>query len=441
MAITKAGECRSAALPVRSNGWVPNPRKISALASGALLSTLLGVCAGIGNHAAFAAAIDVSYNEGVKLYTARNYKAAAAQFETAMKTMPNSPDAIYYCALCNQLSGNRTRAKQLFEYLLNRFPQSRVAPMAQTALGQLSALSQAVGAPGVRTGSSKNSGGSGRRFRGDDNDSDLAAVPDLVRIPFEKHGNDIIVQVVVNNRSVPFILDTGASSVAIGYNHLKEWGINKTEGSQKFKIGGVGDGFAVGWNQNLDLKLGPIFRRDFPCTIQDSMPTEPLLGQTFLKSFNVNIDDSTRMVLLAKKAGSAAAQVAHRSYYAKEVPFKRNSSGHIVVDAAINGKPLKMIFDTGAESTCVTTSDWQKMGFSIPSDAKETISRGVLGDSKTYVFPVERVQCGPIVQDNFIINVIESDKSIPLLGMSFYGKFKYAIDTNRNMIVFSELNQ
>lgn len=381
-----------------------------------------------------AAIADASYNEGVKLYTARNYRAAAAKFEAAMATMPNSPEAIYYCALCQQLSNNRTRARQLFEYLLQRFPQSRVAPSAQTALSQISALSQSVGMAAPTRGASI--GQRGSRVASDD--ADLANVPDEVRIPFEKRGNDIIVQVSVNNRTVPFILDTGAQSVVMGQNQLREWGIVRNESHNTFAVGGVGDGVARGWNQRLDLKLGPIFRRDFVCMIQDNLPTEPLLGQTFLKSFNVSIDDNARMVSLAKKSGSAASRVAHRSYYAKEVPFVRNAGGHMIVKAVINGKPLDMIFDTGAESTCVTTADWAKMNFSIPSDARESISHGVLGDAKTYVFPVERVQVGPLIQENFPLHVIESNKSISLLGMSFYGKMKYAIDSNRNVIIFSE---
>lgn len=269
-------------------------------------------------------------------------------------------------------------------------------------------------------------------------DTDLTNVPDEVRIPFEKHGDDIIIQVAVNNRQVPFILDTGAASVVMGQNHLREWGIVKGEAKNKFAVGGVGDGVAAGWMQNLDLKVGQIYRRDFPCMIQDNLPTEPLLGQTFLKSFNVSIDDQSKIVTLAKKGGSAASRVAHRSYFAHEIPFVRNAGGHMLVDVVVNGRKTKMIFDTGAETTCFTTADCRELGIQVPSDARQGYSNGVLGQSKTYTFPIEKMQVGKIVNENFPISVIESPKSIKLLGMSFYGRMKYAIDTNKNVIVFTE---
>lgn len=387
---------------------------------------------------------DPAYNEGVKLYSGKNYRAAAAQFETAMKTSPNNPDVIYYCALCHQLSNNRVRAKQLFEFLVSRFPTSRVAPSAQTALQQLSALSQPVGMEQERAFSPfkrRSSGGGQMQTAASSRpalDTDLANVPDEVRIPFEKHGDDIIIQVAVNNRQVPFILDTGAASVVMGQNHLRDWGIVKGEAKNKFAVGGVGDGFASGWMQNLDLKVGQIYRRDFPCMIQDNLPTEPLLGQTFLKSFNVSIDDQAKIVTLAKKGGSAASRVAHRSYFAHEIPFVRNAGGHMLVDVLVNGRKTKMIFDTGAETTCFTTADCRELGIQVPSDARQGYSNGVLGQSKTYTFAIEKMQVGKIVNENFPISVIESPKSIKLLGMSFYGRMKYAIDTNKNVIVFTE---
>lgn len=384
---------------------------------------------------------NTAFNSGVSLYGQRNYKAAAQQFEAAIQANPNNADAVYYCALSQQQSNNTARARQLFEYITQRFPQSRVAPLAQTALNQLSSMGTAgagttgsSGADNASASASSTPGGS-RQTGGD---ADLANVPDLVRIPFEKKSNDVIVMMQVNGRAVPFCLDTGAATVAVGMNHLKEWGITTSQGKQTFEVGGVGDGKAKGWIQRLDLKLGPIYRKDFPCQVQDNMPTDPLLGQTFLRSFNVNIDDNTRMVLLAKKGGSAARDIAHKSYYAKEVPFTRGSGGHMWVDAKVNGKAIKMIFDTGAEQTAFSSGDWQKLGLSIPENAQQGISRGVLGESTAYFFTVDSLKLGPIEQNNAPIHIIEGSKAPPLLGMSFYGKLKVAIDTNRNVIIFNE---
>ena len=384
-----------------------------------------------------------AYNAGVKLYTQKDYRSAAQQFEAAMKAAPNNPDAIYYCALCAQLSNNRARAKQLFQYLSQRFPQSRVGPLAQTALNQLNSTSGSTGggsdaSAGAESSTLSSLGvASHGGYRG--GGPDLADVPDLVRIPFEKRGNDVTVMMQVNGRPVQFILDTGASTVCVGMNHLKEWGIWSSQAQKTFEMGGVGEGKAKGWNQKLDLKLGQIYRKDFPVSVMDNMPTEPLLGQTFLRSFNVSIDDNTRTVLLAKKGGTAAKDIVHRSYNSVEVPFTRGPGGHMMVNVDVNGKPFVMMFDTGCERTCFAMSDWKKLGFEMPGDAKQGMSRGVLGDTVTYYFTCDSIKLKgkprPIEQVGTPASIAEGSPA-SLLGMSFYGSMKYVIDSQRNVIIF-----
>lgn len=365
------------------------------------------------------------FASGVSLYGQKNFKEAAQQFELAMQANPNNADAVYYCALSHQQSYNAGRARQLFEYITQRFPQSGVATNAQKALSQLSAASSS-------RPSSSSSASSSAQFDPDAN------VPDLVRIPYEKKGDDVLVQMQVNGRPAQFCLDTGAGAVSIGMNHLKDWGVNSQVGRNTYSIGGVGDGQAKGWIQQLDLKLGPIYRRGFPCSVQDNMPTEPLLGQTFLRAFNVSIDENNRVVLLAKKAGRAAKDIVHRSYGAKEIPFKRSAGGHMWIDAQINGKPIKMVFDTGAEQTAFSSDDWQKLGFTIPDSAQKGTSRGVLGDAVSYFFTADSIKVGGVVQESAPIHVTMNSKAPPLLGMSFFSRYKVAIDTVKNVVVLTE---
>lgn len=386
-----------------------------------------------GASKATASAANPAYDSGVALYNRKDYRAAAVQFEAAMKAAPANPDVIYYCALCNQLSNNRARAKQLFEYISSNFPSSRVASMAQTALGQLSTLSSGSG--GSSEGPEQVPTGRPVSRRG--NEADLGSVPEVVRVPFEKRGNDIIVQVQVNGKQESFILDTGAQTIAIGANHLRDWGISTSEGRDSYEIGGVGDGKAKGWNQPLDIRLGPIYRKNFMCSIHDNMPGEPLLGQDFLKSFNVNIDDSTRSVVLGKKGSIGARDIAHRAYHGVEIPFKRLPSGHMVVEIKINNKAFPILFDTGCERTSFAASDWAKLGFTIPDTAQKGKAIGVLGETTAYYFETESIKLGPIEQSPAPVSVTEGSH-MSLLGMSFYGTKKYTIDTTKSVIIFDE---
>ncbi|MBX9688846.1 MAG: retroviral-like aspartic protease family protein [Candidatus Obscuribacterales bacterium] len=383
--------------------------------------------------------VNSAFTAGVSFYSQKNYRAAAQKFEESLKQSPQNADAIYYCALSHQQSNNWARAKQLFEYIVQAFPQSRVAGNAQTALSQIAAVNgngSGSSVPSSQQTFSRSMPGSARQTL----DSDLASVPDLVKIPFEKRGNDVTVTVQVNGHSVPFILDTGAYGVAVGQNHLRDWGITPAPSKDQFDVGGVGDGKAKAWEQKLDIKLGPIYRRNFSVTVLDNMPTEPLLGQTFLSSFTVNIDDNTRTVLLAKKSGNAARDIAHKSYTGIEIPFIRQSSGHMQVDVRVNGKPFKMLFDTGCERTSFSSADWQRLGFQIPADAQQGKSRGVLGETTTHYFNIESLKLGKIEQTSAPISVAEGSRD-SLLGMSFYGKYKYTIDSARNVIIFEGVDR
>lgn len=108
------------------------------------------------------------------------------------------------------------------------------------------------------------------------------------------------------------------------------------------------------------------------------------------------------------------------------------------VDALVNGKPIKMVFDTGAEQTAFSANDWQKLGFNIPADAQKGISRGVLGDAVSYFFTIDSIKVGGAVQESAPVHVTMNSKAPPLLGMSFFHKYKVAIDTSRNVVVLTE---
>lgn len=373
-------------------------------------------------------AADSAYNQGVSLYKAKSYKAAADQFEKQLKVSPSDPNCLYYCALCQQLSNNRARARQLYEYVAKNFPNSPVAGNANIALGQLAVLS--AGSSGSSSGASPLPARS----------SELAGVPDEVRIPFERKGLHAYVDVLFNNRSVSMIFDTGAEITAIGDNHLEDMGMAKPETNEKMIVSGVGDNTKIhAWVQKFDLKLGPIYRRDFPVTVQPNMPTPPLLGQTFFKDFDVTLDDASKQIIFRKKHSMAARDAQRARGGTKAVPFTRSRGGSLYVDALVNGKPYKMIFDTGAHSTVFTLGDFKSMGLSLPADAEEGQVNGIGGSSRAWHFNLRSLKVGPLAAENVPISVSDSPEAgHPLLGQTFFGNLKYAIDNEKNVIYFSE---
>lgn len=408
--------------------------KLSRLCLAATMITAMALISILQIYRADAA--DTSaYKAGIQLYGQKRYRDAAQEFEKQLRVTPADANALYYCALAHQLSNNRGRAKQLYEYITKNFPGTAVATNAGTALGQLSVLSAATPGGGGTTNS-------GRGVSSPQTSASLAGVPDEVRIPFERQGNHVVVEVSVNGHMLAMILDTGAEMTVMGRNHLEDLGISRTDSRDSFEVQGVGSRTGVkAFNDKFDLKLGPIYRRDFTCAIQDNMPTQPLLGMTFLSDFVVTVDDSSRSVILRKKGGVAANDAGRQRAAAIAIPFEFEGNS-IMVNTRINGKPYKMNFDTGASNISFSRGDFQKLGLDIPADARVGISSGIAGDIRSYSFNIDSIvlvgEKTSIKRENLPVNVTESTRPCALLGQTFYMNYRYEIDSHKHMIYLHE---
>lgn len=412
-----------------------------------MAAALLAVMIAGGFSSSLASAADTtSFKKGLQLYGQKSYRQAAQEFEQQLKVTPADANTLYYCALCHQLSSNRARAKQLYEYVVKNFPGTGVARNADTALGQLSVLSASAGGGSAPPSNSTASAASGSERVGDrrryTSTSSLSGVPDEVRIPFERQGNHVVVEVSVNGRPISMILDTGAELTVMGRNHLEDLGITRSESRDSFEVQGVGSRTGVkAFNDKFDLKMGPIYRKDFVCAVQDNMPTPPLLGMTFLGDFQVTVDDSSRSVILRKKGGTAASDASRGRGGAIAVPFEFHGNS-IMVNTKINGKPYKMNFDTGAGGISFSRGDFQKLGLEIPSDARVGVASGIAGDVRAYTFNVDSIvllgERASIKREGIQVTVTESARPCALLGQTFYMNYRYEVDSTKHMIYFHE---
>ena len=116
------------------------------------------------------------------------------------------------------------------------------------------------------------------------------------------------------------------------------------------------------------------------------------------------------------------------------VPFSREQSGHLVVSCMINGRPQRMIFDTGASVCVATGSQMQSLGISIPADAPSGLATGVSGTVKTRLMPAT-IQMGDIKRQ-VTMSIMEELPTLPLLGESFFGAYQYIIDNASGCIRF-----
>lgn len=372
------------------------------------------------------------YSDGLAYFKAKDYRNAAARFEAAMRGGGANPTLIYYCALSNQLSNNHSRARQLYEYIMTSFPGSSTAALAAAGV-------KSLGGPVAAQGSSATVVAPGGGSTQSAQPAFLSSVPDEVRVPtISKRRNATYLEVGINGRPVVCQLDTGAFATLIGANQMEDLGLGRPNAGQSFEVTGVGSRSNIkAWQQKVDLKVGNIYIRDFPITVQDHLDGDPLLGQDFLRYFDTIVDEGSGQVTFRKKSAGVNHYAQRRGTI--EIPFATAADGsHLVVDVSVNGKPYKMFFDTGADSVVFGLNDFKRLGIPLPDRPPDGMSGGVAGSTNCWREYVD-LKLGPIKQENFQVSLVQSEHmGMPLLGQSFFGGYKYMVDEAKHVIRFSE---
>src|SRR5579885_1224919 len=357
-----------------------------------------------------AARADEYYDWGVRLYNQRNFKGAAPYFESSMKNSPWDSSAMYYAALTYHQLGNFSRAKQLYREILTRYPGTEASRNASAVLQKLdpdfvrkaSAAAAQAAAGGQAAAGSAGAGAAG---------SDFDNLPSQGKIYFTRRLNSEIVDAEVNGRRISMVSATGAAS-------------------------GVGsNGVVPVWEMKVTLKVGNLVRHNFPVMVQDELPTDPLLGETFFGSLQHTTDNGANCIYFSTGGSGAAAQSpASGDRYV--VPFTRIGR-EMIVNVQVNGKSCPMIFDTGADNICFSEKQLQQLGISIPEDAEKGTSTGIGGQTESSSFTVPRMKLGPVEKSEVRISCVkDSNMFKPLLGQNFFRDWQYTVDNAASVIRF-----
>jgi len=377
------------------------------------------------------AAIAEPYAEGIEFYQQRNFQRAASCFETAIARSPENTNAIYYAALTYQQLRNNPRAIELYRQLATRYPTSRGGKLAIQALQGLGAGSAGAYGSSRSSASSSVRSYSGGSSGGDDEE---AGLPAEERLRFKSEdGKHIVVQGSINSRNVDFVFDTGCDQTVIGMDTLEQIGLSRPTGPPVGKSIGIGNSITDNWRISTTLRVGSIERRNFPLLVSDRTGVPPLLGRNFYSHYQFTIDKNAGTISLVKNSTASSRRTTYASNY-NAVPFKRLDGGGILVTAQVNGKPIEMLFDTGAQGCLFSTGHMKQLGIRIPDDAHEDVDRGVGGSTRTKKFPINSIRLGPVEKNNITIGVTDIPFGEPLLGQTFFGDCQYTVDDRANVI-------
>lgn len=77
---------------------------------------------------------ETCYNNATNLYNTSQFAQAASLYECAMKLNPDDPQAVLQCALSYHQAGDREKANELYNQIIENFPDTAQAQTAQTQL-------------------------------------------------------------------------------------------------------------------------------------------------------------------------------------------------------------------------------------------------------------------------------------------------------------------
>lgn len=112
-----------------------------------------------------------------------------------------------------------------------------------------------------------------------------------VTIPADARGH-FVATGMINGRRVPFLVDTGATLVALSRAEASRLGIDYARGKEAFSR--TANGVARGWLVTLEsVRVGDVSVRDVPAMVMDGDLPSTLLGMSFLGRFDLQQQGST----------------------------------------------------------------------------------------------------------------------------------------------------
>ncbi len=128
----------------------------------------------------------------------------------------------------------------------------------------------------------------------------------------------------------------------------------------------------------------------------------------------VSLDGESRTIYLSRKIATSFKKPKEVS-----VSIQRNDVGQFVVGGTINGSPVRLLVDTGANIVAISGVEAKRLGLDFESGRKlqATTAAGVVA---SYEVVLDSVQVGAIKVDNVAAVVLPGDHPTDiLLGMSF----------------------
>ena len=108
-----------------------------------------------------------------------------------------------------------------------------------------------------------------------------------------------------------------------------------------------------------------------------------------------------------------------------EARILRDTQGAFTADGAINGRPVRMMVDTGATVVALNSAEAERLGIDYENDGRPSMVTTASGTVLAYALPLDRVRIGNIEQRDVQAVVISGGHPpMVLLGQTFLRRVK-----------------
>lgn len=214
----------------------------------------------------------------------------------------------------------------------------------------------------------------------------------------------IVVPGTVAGAPVPLLVDTGAPSVVVPEAFLPPG--HRTETIATAGVIDAAGQATTGWLTTLAVGVGDAAPIDAASMVVAGEGRFVLLGNAFLDDYIVELGPELMLHPASGPAPDTSGMAA--------LPI-RYERGHLYVEATVAGRPLTMLFDTGASLTQLPSALVAELG--VAPSGERTLVSGLGRTTQLPVYAIDGLVVGDLTLN--AVDVVPRDERI-VLGMSAF---------------------
>ena len=253
-----------------------------------------------------------------------------------------------------------------------------------------------------------------------------------------EHGH-VMVTGKLNGVDTPLTIDTGATHSVLSLRTMKALGLHRIEEAEtrRTRVGGVVDsddfaeqraagvaGETRAFDTAVEVQLGGATSRR-RVTVVPLAGDNALIGTDVLRDYDVEFDLPAHRLRLWRAPGCGSADLPWTGQRF-DAPLQVTDRGWLRLDAAIDGKPLVAVLDSGTPVSTLTPDAARRLGVSQAAlaDDPDIHPSGIAGDPFTvhlHHFDTLRISQERITKP--LLGVSDASLAIPgdlLLGLDFF---------------------